>query len=213
MKGTTKWTASSSGRWGNSTNAEMSFSLSLPLSLLLCPLWPQDDSTRAKRRLLPLIAWERWSANLHEIPPGFFLIIFSFTSLNEPGSKSAGTCDGDAGVHERGRWVFGYSPVHCVLQTHTLTWRRVSIFMFVCASTRILPCGHTHTLLPVFHASRGHVCRASSSLDSQSMLSVRSVAVGGHQSTLRSFHWEAEEGYLKWKVRGAHHYPSPRVSF
>lgn len=29
----------------------------------------------------------------------------------------------------------------------------------------------------------------------------------------RSFHWAAEEGYLKWEVRGVHHYPVGRHFF
>lgn len=64
-----------------------------------------------------------------------------------------------------------------------------------------------------FCASGGHVYCTVASLDFHSILSVRSAAVGGHESTLRSFHGAAEEGYLQWKVRGAHHYPAPRVSF
>lgn len=67
--------------------------------------------------------------------------------------------------------------------------------------------------LVFFCASGGHFFCTAASLDIQSVLLVRSAAVGGHESTPRSLRWAAEEGYLQWKVRGAHHYPAPRVSF
>lgn len=77
MKRITKWTASSSGGWGYSTCA---WSLSPFPSLSPRPLWPQDDSSRAKIRLAAdcLTAVECESA---WNPSWIFLIIFSLTSL------------------------------------------------------------------------------------------------------------------------------------
>lgn len=59
--------------------------ISLSLSLPLSALCDHRMTVLGWRRGLLLIAWQQWSVNLHEIPPGFFFDHHLLHIANEPG--------------------------------------------------------------------------------------------------------------------------------
>ena len=79
MKGTTKWTGSSSGRWGNSTNAEMSFSLSLPLSLSLSSFALCDHRTTVLGRRGGFCRWLPESGGVRICMKSLLAFFWSFS--------------------------------------------------------------------------------------------------------------------------------------
>lgn len=116
---------------------------SLSLSLSSLPLWPQDDSSWAKRRVaadcLRALEWESaWNPSWL-----FFLIIFSFTSLMSLVQIFLCGCVYMYGcVHKRGGCMFRYLIMHC-------RQRSTSSFIGICICRGIY-CMHHSMYTNVF---------------------------------------------------------------
>lgn len=185
MKGTTKWTASSSGRWGNSTNAEMSFSS--------CPLWPQDDSSRAKWRLstdcLRAVEWKSARNPSWILKKNLFLLHISNECECVWASAWAGLIRVQIFTHVL------YVRIHKVMDLQ----RHLSISVFV-HSQCMSEFAHVTTLtLLVFMQVSIHL-QATCTVCWVNSLSLPLWAM--------SPPWRVStERYLELKVRGVHYYP------